>query len=193
MRSNSVNYIVTCFISFRTMRFNKFKFNISFHAYSMCWNMKRENALNVPKYNKDLFAPHFLLSMCTLCVAIFYGSFALSISFGSQILKKGHLASKTKNLLGVTSHNFLFILSRNYWEYKKWLSEIKAKINDNLTSERGRRWCRALLRLCSVVGNTNRFETEKKKVFLSHFLCLLLIPLNYKNTERKENSQQQQQ
>lgn len=170
MRSNSVNYIVTCLISFRTMRFNKFKFKISLHAYSMRWNMKRENALNVPKYNKDLFAPHFLLSMCTLCVAIFHGSFALSISFGSQILKKGHLAPK-KNLLGVTSHNFLFILSRNYWEYKKWLSEIKAKINDNLTSERGRRWCRAL-RLCSVVGNTNRFETEKKKSsYLTFYVC----------------------
>lgn len=74
MRSNSVNYIVTCLISFRTMRFNKFKFNISFHAYSICWNMKRENALNVPKYNKDLFAPHFFTFYfpCALCVWQFF-------------------------------------------------------------------------------------------------------------------------
>lgn len=86
--------------------------------------------------------------------------------------QEGASGIQNKNLLGVTSHNFLFILSRNYWEYKKWLSEIKAKINDNLTSERGRRRCRALLRLCSVVGNTNRFETEKKKSsYLTFYVC----------------------
>jgi len=38
----------------------------------------------------------------------------------------------------------------------------------------------------------NRNTQKKSLLLISHFLCVLLIPLNYKKTEGKENSQQQQ-
>lgn len=74
-------------------------------------------------HNKDLFVPHFLQPFFTD---------HLHFQFLLQFNLNGHLAiaKSTDLLLCVTFHYFPFILSRNYWRYKKWLSEIKMKIKD---------------------------------------------------------------